>query len=274
MPKKTILIAAPAAFGALILFWASLVAREEPATSPAPAKKAVRTSPAPASAAAVIVPSEVPGPAPAEVEPPRPSATPESAAILARIRALEERQADLEAKRDLLSAANRQLEKEAAEKWAAASARSTAEWRVRAWEGLLGLGEEQKQGLIELWTKWARDDAGRPAGRDVWAAREAELRPRLTAEQSVRLSESVSKQAAAMWSQMGRTLGGMAGLATKDEQARLQPAIGDLRLPAGLLLAEANGADWPELMKEAVSRVRPLLTAEQAGRLEKHGVNR
>lgn len=271
MPKKAILVVAPGILGALILAWAAFAARPEEG-----AAKASPSRPAPPRregmpAAAAEAPKEAGTPRPAAA--PLPAAGPENAAIQARVRQLEERLLELEAKRDEIAAANRELEKQVTEKWAEASARTTAEWRVKSWETLIALGESQKQSLIELCTKWGREDAGRPAGRDAWVARETELRSRLTVEQAARLSENSATQSGRMWSNMGRSLGSMVG-ATKDEQTRIQQTLGDLRLPADMLFPEAHGGDWPGLLREATARARPMLTPEQTARLEKYGGNR
>lgn len=270
MPKKAILVVAPGILGALVLAWAAFAARPEEGTAkagpsrPAPAR---REGAPPATAA----PREAVTSRPAAATPA--AIAPENAAIQARVRVLEERLLELEAKRDGIAAANRELEKQVTEKWAEASARTTAEWRVKSWETLIALSESQKQSLVDLCTKWGREDAGRPAGRDAWLAREAELRPRLTVEQAAKLSENAAAQSGRMWSSMGRSLGGMVG-ATKDEQVRIQQTLGDLRLPADMLFPEAHGGDWPGLLRDASARARPLLTPEQTARLEKFGGNK
>lgn len=271
MSRKTILIAAPAV-GALVIGWAAFAARPEadPVAAPRPvpfARKAA--SPAqglPAEAPAASAPREVRS----ETATPL---TPETAVIQDRVRKLEERLRELEAKRDAMTADNQELQKQVTEKWAEASARSTAEWRVKSWEALLGLNETQKQALTALWTKWAREDAGRPAAGEAWAGREAELRSQLTVEQAAKLHGTAAAQASQMWSMMGRSLGSMVG-GGKDEQARLQQSLGDFRVPADLLLPEAHGADWPGLLKEATARARPLLTPEQTARLDKYAGNK
>ncbi len=269
MPRKTILIAAPAV-GALLIGWAAFAARPDPGSAPAPRPAPVgRKSAAPAAA--------FEGPAPSATRQARPDAappsSPETAVIQERVRKMEERLQELEARRDALTADNQDLQKQVTEKWAEASARSTAEWRVKSWEAMLGLNESQKQSLTALWTKWAREDAGRPAGRESWGPREAELRAQLTVEQAAKLHATSAAQAAQMWSMMGRSLGGMVGV-TKDEQVRLQQSLGDLRIPGDMLLPEAHGGDWPGLLREASARARPLLTPEQTARLEKFGGNK
>lgn len=268
MPKKAILVVAPGILGALVLAWAAFAARPEEGTAKASPSRPAPTRHEGAPAASPREPATF-RPAAAML----PAAGPtEHPAIQARVRQLEERLLELEAKRDEIAAANRELEKQVTDKWAEASARSTAEWRVKSWETLIALSESQKRSLVELCTKWGREDAGRPAGRDAWLARETELRSRLTVEQAARLSENAAVQSGRMWSNMGRSLGSMVG-ATKDEQTRIQQTLGDLRLPADMLFPEAHGGDWPGLLREATARARPLLTPEQTARLEKAGGN-
>jgi hypothetical protein len=204
------------------------------------------------------------------VRSPSVSVSPETAAIQERVRLMEEKVRELEARKAELAADNKDLEKQAAEKWAETSARSMAEWRVKAWESLLGLTGSQKQSLLELLTKWGKEDAGRPAGRDAWLAREVDLRAQFTVEQAAKLHDTSAAQAQQMWKHMGLSLGGLVG-ASKDEQSRIQQSLGDIGFPQNMLLPEAYGADWNGLMREATSRVRPILTADQMTRLDKFG---
>jgi hypothetical protein len=183
---------------------------------------------------------------------------------------MEERFRELEGRRDALLVSNRELETQVAEKGAEASAKAMAEWRVKSWETLLGLSETQKQSLLELFTQWGKQDAGRPADAATWLAREGEVRSRLTTEQAAKLNDTATAQASRMWSTMGRSLGSMAG-AGKEEQTRLQQSLGDFRAPADMLLPEAHGADWNGLMRDALGRAKPSLTPEQTARLDKMG---
>jgi hypothetical protein len=276
MSKTAILITGLVGLGLSILLWAAFAARGDRDPAPAaasarpaaPAKKVSR----PATASDDLI-SYGPVPdraAPAAAAPASGPVSPETAAILERIRVMEDRARELEARRDELTLSNKDLERQATEKWAEMSAKSTAEWRVKQWETLLGLGESQKQALTELWTKWTKEDAGRPATRDAWMAREAELRSQLSAEQAAKLQQTGSSQAQKQWSSIGQTMGGMLG-SNKDERARYQQSLGDLRVPGDMLLPEAHGADWPGMMRDATARLRPTLTPEQAARLEKMG---
>jgi hypothetical protein len=196
--------------------------------------------------------------------------SPETAAIQERVRRLEDRLRELDARRDGLVASNRDLEKQVTEKYADLSARSMAEWRVKSWETMLGLDEAQKQGLVRLMTQWGQQDAGRPADADTWLAREADIRSLLSVEQAAKLHESVLSQSQGMWANMGRTLGGMIG-AAKDEQVRLQQSLGGYWPASNALLPEAHASDWNGLLREAMSRVKPTLTPEQTARLDKLG---
>jgi len=271
--KKAILIVAPGALGALILAWAAFSGRteeEQPLKPPPPRPfNGNREVSTPGMEAGLVRPPLTPAPAGTAAA----VSTPETAAIQNRVLKMEERLRELEAKREALTASNQELEKQVTEKWAEASARSTAEWRVKAWEAMLGLGESQKESLIALWTRWGREDAGRAAGREAWTTRETELRPQLTVEQAAKLHETAASQSGMMWANMGRSLGSMVG-SGREEQTRIQQTIGDLRLPADMLLPEAHGADWPGLLREASSRARPLLTPEQVARLDKFGGNK
>lgn len=264
MSRKTLLASAPLGLGALVLVWASMASRTEPERKP------VRPAPKPAAA----VPREAAAPAveaaPKAADPAQAVAlTGEYPAIEARIRLLEEKLVALEARKAELTVANQDLEREVSVKQAEQGARATAEWRVRQWEQLLTLTETQKQSLLEICMNWAREDAGRPASRDTWLRRESDLRARLSAEQSARLSESTSGQARQMWSHMGRSIASMAG-APKEDHVRLQQTLGDWRGPGSLLLPEAHGADWNGLMKEAMVRLQPLLSADQMAKLGRY----
>lgn len=266
MPRKAVLLAAAPALGAIVLGWAAFAARTdkgipEPAR-PAPADRKVSRPDAPnATVARPSVPTVPRAPV---------AATPEGAAIQERVRLMEARLLELEAKRDELAAANREIERQVSERGAEAAAASQAEWRVRAWEKLLGLSEAQKQALVELGRRWAKEDAGRKAGQEAWAAREDELRARLTVEQAAKLHRYATDTAARMWGQMGQAVGGFAGIPAT-EHARLQQALGDFRLPETALLPEANGAEWGGMVREAGARLRPMLTADQTARLDKYG---
>jgi hypothetical protein len=264
MASRTLLVAAPVALGVAVLAWPVLKAKGEPAAAPARPGKAAKPAPAPRA----LLASPAPAPSPAAPEEFRaPANDPATAAIQSRVRELEARLRELEARRDALAVENGDLERTLHERHAESTARVMAEWRVRGWEKLLGLSDAQKRDLLELAGRWAREDRGRPAGRDLWAAREGDLRSRLTSEQAAKLHQQASDQAARQWSTMGRTLGSMVG-ASKEDQARLQQAIGSMSAPSAMLLPEAHGADWAALSKEAAARIRPLLSGEQAAKLD------
>jgi len=258
--RQAILVTAPLGLGALLLSWAALSARGEP---PPRAPRRPRAGPA----------AKAPAPAPATepaAAPDAPAAEPTGAdpVILERIRAMEEKVRQLESRRDALAAENDRLQKKGAEKALEFSSRSMAQGRVWSWEALLGLTPEQKQSLADLWAGWIREDGGRPAGQDVWKAREGEIRSRFTVEQAAKLGENAAAQGRMMWSHLGRSLGSMVG-ASREDQARFQQSLGDWFPPSGMLLPEAHGADWKGLMREASNRLRSQLTAEQSERIDK-----
>ncbi|MBI3858082.1 MAG: hypothetical protein HY293_20570, partial [Planctomycetes bacterium] len=149
------------------------------------------------------------------------------------------------------------------------SARNMAEWRVRNWEQLLGLSETQKQSLIELCTRWAREDAGRLPSRDAWLQREVDLRSRLSAEQSAKLHDTASTQSQQMWGYLGKSIGSMVG-ASREEQVRFQQTLGDWRAPNTMLLPEGYGADWAGMMREGSTRLQPVLSADQMAKLGRY----
>lgn len=269
MSRKTILVSAPLGLGALVLLWAAVSARGDQES------RLARPERKPAAAAPKLSPAGVgtaiPGAPPAAsfVAPPAPSESGEYAVIEARIRAMEERLVALQSKRDDLSVANQDLERQIGERNAEYQARTQAEWRVRQWEQLLGLTETQKQGLLDLWTQWLKADAGRPAGRETWQSREGELRSRLTAEQAARLHDSAAKQSELMWNHLGRSLAGMAG-APKEDHARFQQTLGAWRAPESMLLPEGHGADWPGMMREGTTRLQSVLSPEQMTKLNRY----
>jgi hypothetical protein len=271
VPKSTAWIVAAVALGLGILVFAAR-RQSGPEASPGPSPTA-RPAASPGSAAL----SEE-RPATASFAggdaflPPTGGApvSPETAAILDRVRKLEDRLRELEAKKEGLVASNRDLEKQVTEKAVDLTARSMAEWRVRSWEMILGLNEAQKQSLVRLMTQWGQGDAGRPADSDAWLARETEVRSLLTVEQSAKLHESLTSQAQVMWASMGRTLGSMIG-AGKEEQIRLQQSLGDYWPAPSAILPEAHASDWNGLLRDAMSRVKPALTPEQTARLDKLG---
>ena len=84
---------------------------------------------------------------------------------------------------------------------------------------------------------------------------------------------STAVAAATQWGFMGRTIGQFVGLPAA-EHARIQQTLGDFRAPANALIPEAHGLEWGPLFGEAASRARPLLTTEQAARLDKHVARR
>lgn len=263
MRRRTLMIAAPLGLGALVLAGAALATRGE-ASAPAPrvlprARPTPRPEP-PAGGQAPELATVVPAPTGVE-------GGGANALILERIRRMEEKVLELELKRASLVNGNQDLEKQVSQKSADLSARMMAEWRVRMLDAVVGLSETQKQSLLELWTQWLRDDAGRPAGREAWLAREVDLRSSLSVEQAARLHDSTSAQVRQMWSTVGRTIGGMIG-ASKDDQTRFQQTLGDYRAPNTMLMSEAYGADWTGLMREASGLLRPVLSADQSAKLD------
>jgi hypothetical protein len=269
MSRKTILVSAPLGLGALVLLWAAMAARGEPDAKPgrSPAKTAAVKRTAPAETAAFV---DAPPASLSPRTPPVPaSAGGEYSVIEERIRKMEEKLFALETKKAEVTSANQDLERQLAEKQAELTAKTMGEFRVRQWEQLLGLTDAQKQSLIDLCTKWAKEDALRPATRETWLQREDDLRARLSAEQAGRLSDSAAKQGQQMWNMMGRSLGSMVG-ASKDEMTRFQQTLGDWRPDSAMLLPEGHGADWPGMMKEGTSRLQSLLTPEQMARLAQY----
>jgi hypothetical protein len=190
------------------------------------------------------------------------------AAIQERILRMEERARELESKRDTLAANNKDLEKDIARKTAELSARTMAEWRVKAWEGTLGLSDSQKRALVDLLAQWGREDAGGPATSQTWISREGDLRSQLTVEQAAKLHDLSTSQAQLQWKYMGMTLGSMAG-ASNTDFSRFQQPLGDLRFPQDMVLPEAHGADYQGMLREAALRVRPVLSADEASRLDR-----
>lgn len=263
MSRKALALGAPLALGGLVLAWALGSAREEPAPTKKKTARA-RTS----DVLPMAVPEEVGFTAPSPTTPAAAASTADLA-IRARIRELERRLADLEARRDLLEVENGDLEKEIAAKQVHAAALAMAQARVRSWEKLLNLNETQKREILDLATNWAKEDHDGRASRETWGSREADLRARLSSEQAARLGESVITMAAQQWRFMGQTIGAYAGL-PGGEHARLQQVVGDFRAPSNPLLQEAHGLDWAGLLREAAARARPLLTTEQVARVEKH----
>jgi hypothetical protein len=248
--------------GAVALLWAVLASRDEPRSTAAPRPRA--TVPAVSTREELAAPAELAR---------RPAAAAADTAddygiIRERIRLMEERLVDLDLRRGDLAAANQDLERQIREKSSDASARMMADWRVRALETLLGLSADQKRALTELWTKWGKEDGGRPVDRATWLSREPDLRSRLTAEQAAALHESVSLQTRQLWASMGATLGSMVG-ASRDEQTRLQQSLGEFPVPSTMLLPEAYGAEWQTMMKQASGSVQPLLSVDQRTKLDR-----
>jgi hypothetical protein len=268
MSRRTILGSALVGLGSMGILWAALAARAEPEPK---AARAVSRSPKARKADPMF---EAPSPV---QDSPQPDATASTApieigdgnaAVRERIRRMEDRLLELELRRNALTEGNQTLEQQIQTKSAEAWAGRMAEWRVRALEFLLGLTDAQKQSLLELWTKWLKEDAGRPAGRETWLSREVDLRSRLSVEQAAKLQDSVSAQSRQMWTNLGGTIGGMIG-ASREEQSRFQQMLGDYRAPNSMLLPEGYGADWPGMLKEASGRLRPALTPELSAKLDR-----
>ena len=264
MSRKTILLSAPLGLGALVLVWAALSARGPEVAKPErPERKAPAPHRAPPAQGAAPVRESALAPTPAT-----PSSGGEYAVIEERIRLMEAKMASLEAKRDELTASNQDLERQVHERAFEASARNQAEWRVRAWEQMLGLSETQRQALMDLWTAWMKSDAGRPQIRETWLTRESEIRSRLSVEQAAKLHDNAAIQSQSIWNHLGRTLGSMIG-ASKEDQTRFQQTLGGWQAPSAMLLPEGHGADWPGLMREGATRLQPMLTSDQSARLNK-----
>jgi hypothetical protein len=254
--------------GGVALLWAALAARAEPEPK---AARAVSKGPKPRtgdpSSQALSRVQDSPPPAAAASAAPMENGD-GNAAIRERIRRMEDRLLELELRRNALTEGNQALEQQIQAKSAEAWAGRMAEWRVRSLEFLLGLTDAQKQSLLELWTKWLKEDAGRPAGRETWLSREVDLRSRLSVEQASRLQESVSAQSRQMWTNLGATIGGMIG-ASREDQSRFQQMLGDYRAPNSMLLPEGYGADWPGMLKDASGRLRPALSPELSAKLDR-----
>jgi len=266
MSRKTILLSAPLGLGALVLVWAALSARESTVSTPdRPGRKAPARRPAPLAEAAAPARESASYLAPAAAQP---SGGGEYAVIEERIRLMEAKLVALETKRDELTIANQELERQVNERNFEASARMQAEWRVRSWEQMLGLSETQKQALMDLWTGWLKSDVGRPQSKETWLSRESELRSRLSVEQAGKLHDNAALQSQSMWNHLGRTLGGMIG-ASKEDQTKFQQTLGTWQAPSAMLLPEGHGADWPGLMKEGSTRLQPALTSDQMAKLNK-----
>jgi hypothetical protein len=268
MSRKTVLMSAPLGLGGLVLLWAALAARSE--AGPARPLAAPKPKPTPARIVETAPAPEVPGEARFVAAPSGPalSGGGENSLIEERIRKMEERLLTLEGKRNTLAGANQELERQINEKNVEASARMMAEFRVRGMEQQLGLSESQKQTLMDLWTKWQREEGGKPTARETWLAREQDIRSVLTAEQSAKMHEGAVQQTQVLWTHLGRSLGSMLG-ASKEEQTRFQQTLGDYRPANAMLLPEGYGADWPGMMREGASRLQQLLTPDQMTKLSR-----
>jgi hypothetical protein len=268
MSRRTILGSALVGLGGVALLWAALAARAEPEPKAAcavpkrpKARKGDPSSEAPAPAQDFSPPPAAALTAPIEIGD-------GNAAVRERIRRMEDRLLELELRRNALTEGNQGLERQIQTKSAEALAGRMAEWRVRPLEFLLGLSDAQKQSLLELWTKWLKEDAGRPVGRETWHSREVDLRARLSVEQASKLQENVSAQSRQMWTNLGATIGGMIG-ASREDQSRFQQMLGDYRAPNSMLLPEGYGADWPGMLKDASGRLRPALSPELSAKLDR-----
>jgi hypothetical protein len=268
MTPKTVLMSILVGGCALGLLWAALAVRGEPQANQAKLPSKPRAAkPAPETPVGQERMSAISYAAPPPLVPAKPAAGGgEYPIIEERIRKLEERLAGLEAKKSVLSGSNQEMERQINEKNAELSARTQAEWRVRAWEALLGLSETQKQILTDLCTQWGKEDAGHPADRETWLLRESELRSRLSVEQAAKLHESSVTQGQQMWNYLGRSIGSMVG-ASRDEMIRFQQVLGDYRVPSAMLLPEGYGADWPGMLREGGSRLQPVLSSDQMAKL-------
>ena len=267
MSRKTILMSAPLGLGGLVLLWAALAARSEPEAKPpfaAPKAAAARkpVSPRAPEAPETSVAAPFVAPAPAHAS----SGGGENSLIEERIRKMEERMLALEAKKGTLSTANQDLERQITEKYADASARMMAEWRVRSLGPQLGLSETQKQSLLDLWTRWNRDDAGKAADRETWLSREEAFRSVLTAEQAAKQHDAAVQMSQAQWNTLGRTIGSYVG-ASKDDQTRFQQTLGEFRATTTMLLPEGYGADGIGMMREGIGRLQSVLSQDQQTRL-------
>jgi hypothetical protein len=252
--------------GAAALVWAALAAREESRAKTPPVRPKTRAADAaaanPEDAAIAAEPA-----AKRSVELVDPSGD-DYGVIRERIRLMEERLLALDLRRNDLSSANQDLERQVREKSSEASARMMADWRVRSIDTLLCLNAAQRQALTELWTQWGKEDAGRPADRATWLSREVDLRSRLTAEQAAALHDIASTQVRQQWGFMGTTLGSMVG-ASRDEQTRFQQTLGELPVSNAMLLPEGYGADWQGMMKAASGQLKPMLSTDQQAKLDR-----
>ena len=265
MSPKTILISAPVGFCTLGLLWATLVVRREP--EPDKAKLPSKTGSAQSARENPVGQermSAISFGAPARLVPAAGGG--EYPIIEDRIRKLEEQLLALEAKKSALSGSNQDMERQINRKNAELSARTVAEWRVRSWEALLGLGETQKQALIDLCMQWGKEDAEHPADRETWLLRESELRSRLSVEQAAKLHESSVSQGQQMWNYLGMSIGNMVE-ASRDETIRFQQVLGDYRIPSAMLLPEGYGADWPGMLREGSSRLQSVFSPDQRAKL-------
>ncbi len=270
MSRKTLLISTPLGLGALVLLWAAMAARSAPEAAPprpAPKTAAVR-KPSPVDMAPTPEPSAT-APIVAAAPAATSSAGGQNALIEERIRKMEERLLELEVKRSSLNDANQALEKQVVEKQLEGYARMMAESRVRYLEPLLGLSETQKQSLLDLWTKWQRQDAGKPAARETWLSREQDFRSLLSAEQAAKLHETTVQTTRAQWNNLGRTIGTMVG-ASLEDQTRFQQTLGEYRPSNAMLLPEGYGADWVGLMREGTGRLQQMLSQDQMAKLGRY----
>lgn len=268
MSRRTILVSAPLGLGAVVLLWAALAARGDRGTTPAPAKRVVKTAPRAAVGEGIAFADAPARPAAPKAAAPAASGG-EFSVIEDRIRRMEEKLLALETKKVELTTSNQDLERELVEKQSEMSARMMAEARVRQWEFQLGLTDLQKQSLMELCMMWAKQDAVRPPTRDTWLRREDDLRGRLSAEQAGKLHDQSSRQSQQLWNMLGPSLGSMVG-ASKDDVLRIQQTLGDFRPDGAMLLPEGHGADWAGMIKEGAGRLQSVLTPEQMAKLSRY----
>jgi hypothetical protein len=207
-------------------------------------------------------------------------------AVHDRMRDMEERIRQLEARKSALALQNKDLEEKVDEK-------DEVEPYAASLSDLLELSDTQRQSMNDLWGKWRKEDGGlfpnelRKATVETWLSREAELRSILTADQASELHKSASNAAQSCWK---NTIDGiLLNLLPREdvdanlnivpkpkeevdrilgEEARMRKAIGEYPLPEGALLLGANRAEMNDFIKEVGRRLEPALPPQQKDRLK------
>lgn len=269
MATKSVVVGAAVGSGGLLLLWLALSVRQVPAIPPAPATlgsrgtqilQTAQLAQELAAPGAPLAPAAVPSPG---------SPAAQMGPLLDRIRKMEERLLLLESKRLELLSGNQSLEREIVAKQSQALARTRAEWRLQAWQSLLGLSATQVDSLRTLLMSWTTADQGQTADQALWMAREGDLRSQLSVEQAGKLHDAVVHQTQTIWGSLGQTIGRSIG-ASSEDQVRFQQALGAYAAPSAMLLSEAHGGQWNALTAEAATRIRPLLSGDQVALLDKY----